>query len=130
MTKQRPTDEETARVAAWQYKDEKAYKDFRVEYFEEVRQIISAVFCDRITGEKDILFSEDPRDDTDTAMEMLHHAMKQMKTKVAIDIHKGGESWVVFDWDNDSDIKELPISGAPFRYAVVNLALEIMENNK
>ncbi len=119
MAEQRPTDEETARVVAWKYKDEKAYKDFRVEYFEEVRKTVSAVFCDRTIDEKSILFSEDPRDDTDTAIELFWYLMRMYSCNTL-----PGGGWLI---NNDVFI---PISGQPFRYAVVNFAIKIMENNK
>ena len=131
MNQQRPTDEDTARVVAWQHgKTTKRMMALnRNGWYHHPRKD-----SDKITH-----LSKDPRDDTDAANDLLHSILSKynangplylMGTKAGAG---GRDGWCTVSEESDGShmLHTIQgISGQPFRYAVVNLALEIMENNK
>jgi len=69
------------------------------------------------------VFTEDPRDHTDAALELLHHLCCNFG-----DITTLGHKWYfrVFGANISDAHTPIPISGEPFRYAIVALAAKVL----
>lgn len=62
----------------------------------------------------------DPRDDTDAALELLRHIECTASNLRIDEVH---EDSTFYKWDEGSI--SIPVSGEPFRYAVVHLAARV-----
>ena len=74
---------------------------------------------------------KDPRDDTDTAHELLEHILS-IVGKDACLLGGSGTGWMImYDYEDTDEqgfwpLKTSKVSGEQFRYAVVELAAEVM----
>ena len=92
------------------------------------------ISCFRPKDDYDAEYVKDPRDDTDAALELLGWLLGQMETKdQGTDyLLEHDVGWTVMRYTGyghpEGTLHELPISGEPFRYAVCNLAVEVVKN--
>jgi len=126
----RPTDEITGKVIAkqhdWQYEPRIEHgtpKLRKIGGHNDWRAPLS-----NLTGDDDVDYVADPRDDTDAALELLHHIGREINNNGVMQINANDETdaWYLWNYWNGDDYGYLPISGEPFRYAVVNLAADVL----
>ena len=131
---QRPSDEVTGRVVA-EWKGWSSTEHYVPDTYDDFQR------CIFHNGEIDECYEytkyiQDPRDDTDTALELLQWFVDRLV--------KGGEHlslrvsltgvwflWVEYNHDPTRDgyaMTTLPTSGEQFRYAVVELVAEILND--
>jgi len=113
----RPTDEITGKVVAkWMGWEGAAYEP---EPCMGHKTVFSAV----PTPGTHPIICPDPRTDDGAAMRLLHHiASKGPYVKMLWNEHE----WFMSDHESKLDLVSIPISGEPFRYAVVNLAADVL----
>lgn len=108
----RPTDEATAKVVAkwkgWMPNDIDMDNDgcFGVEY-----------------GNDSTSWCPDPRDDPDEAMKLLHYIMDRYGNRDTMRCLRDGWEYT----DANDVVRFIPISGDPLRFAVVHLAIKVLE---
>lgn len=111
----RPTDEMTGRVMAFAYF---STYDPEVSYAD-------------IFDESSSRYTTDPRDDTDAALELLHWLINNASCFTGLSARPN--HWRLegpWGLKGEADMVghiELPISGQPFRYEIVALAIKVME---
>ena len=121
----RPTDKDTAEVVAWWRGWERA-TSHGYDWIDANDTALAHGVYRSLTN--------NPLDDTDAALELLGWLLGQMETKdQGTDYlleHDAG--WTVMRYTGyghpEGTLHELPISGEPFRYAVCNLAVEVVKN--
>lgn len=118
----RPTNEMTAKVVAkwkgWGYEP-------RIEHgsplLNEGLRRWQAPLADRTGNDADLVL--DPRDDTDAALELFHWVIE--KFSYDDELERQDDGWIFWP-DPEGDGVKVPISGQPFRHAVVGLAARVL----
>jgi len=111
---ERPSDEITGKVVAKQYGFSGAKGPFWRGW--NAFQSIEAPYT----------IVKDPRYDTDAALELLHWLMWD-RDDSALSINPRRNEWEVYCNDTDMPYDRPPISGQPFRYAVVAFAARVLK---
>lgn len=115
----RPTDEHTEQVVAEWYKSECPPDNTDTDFYNNFWIDNGTVFAStRDHPETKDGYCLDPRDDTDAALELWNYI--EWNYGKRIDVHQDG------GWRTSLCEDMLPISGQPFRYAIVNLAIKVM----
>ncbi len=91
-------------------------------------------YADGGIGDSSHGFVHDPRDDTDAALDLLHGLTDYLdiehKDDKAMYVMSHGFDgkgiWTIWDSSISNDYHSIPLSGQPFRYAVVRLAAKVM----
>ena len=128
---QRPSDEVTGRVVA-------EWKEHKLPKYQTTLQGVTVkslrLFYDATKSQGvDTEWTRDPRDDTDAANELLEHILS-IVGKDACLLGGSGTGWMVMYEDRGSGepgfwpLKTSKVSGEQFRYAVVELAAEILND--
>ena len=125
----RPTDEITAKVVAkWFQETNPPTNDPSIDYYNrfwiEGGKVLAST---RDNPDCRDYYTDDPRDDTDVALELLRWVELNAPWRCGVDeTYEDGTWWKYQNPQGDSLSKTIPISGQPFRYAVVVLAAECL----
>jgi len=128
---ERPRDEITGKVVAKQYgRDHVTHSGgvFCLFNDEDVGKHYPATATSKETyflKNSGLYIDKDPRDDTDAALELLWFLDDISTFEIIADVRGDQTGWSVRKWDG-IPMPFIPISGQPFRYAVVALAAKVL----